>query len=123
MFFTFIPSANSEYERFFSTDRTVIKVPIDDLFDEECLSCNGRQILQGLKDEINSKNIILECSVNRKSKYDSDWELANIYAYKTALYLIQCCGIKPSDITYIGYGSMSKFDNNPNRIEITILDK
>ena len=114
------PYAYSKYEKNFSISGTVIKIPIDDLFEDECLSCGGKRILFELKDELGGGKIFLECSVNRKSIYNSDWELANIYAYKTALYLIQCCGIKPSDITYIGCGSMSKFDKEPNRIEITL---
>ena len=80
----------------------VITVLIDDLFKDECLTDKGKQILFNINDIIGNNDVFIECAVIKKLNYNSNWEAANIYAYKTVKFLIQCCGIKPEKITYIG---------------------
>ncbi|MCM1264840.1 MAG: hypothetical protein NC200_01455 [Candidatus Gastranaerophilales bacterium] len=98
----------------------VTSIPIDNLFVGECLSCNGKQILLELKDKFGENNIFIECSTNRKYCYNASWELADIYAYNVVIFLIKS-GMNPQKITYIGYGSMSVADKEPNRIVFSIL--
>ena len=126
IFVVSIPEAKcaSRYEQgisvFKSLDGTVIKVSIDDLFEGECLSEEGKRILLSIKDRIDDNKVIVECFTNRRLNYNASWELADIYAYKAVVFLIRCCGINPQKITYVGYGDMSRFDEEPNRLEFNI---
>ncbi|MCD8377308.1 MAG: hypothetical protein LUB59_00810 [Candidatus Gastranaerophilales bacterium] len=117
-------SESREFSQSISIDKTmyeeVIKIPIDDLFTEEYLNSGGKERLDNLKDKMSGKKIFVECSANRKLKYRACWELANIYVYKVVKYLIICCDVPPEKITYIGYGTASKPDKEPNRIELTL---
>lgn len=103
-----------------SLNNFMFSVPIDSLFTGECLSCSGQKILLDIKDKLGDNEVFIECSTNRKLCYNASWELADIYAYQVVIFLIKS-GMNPRKITYIGYGSMSVADKEPNRIVFSII--
>jgi len=102
-------------------EENIVIIKLDDLFSGECLSAEGKEILFELKNKIREDKVFIECYTNRKGGYCAEWELADIYAYKIARFLILCCKIKAEKINYIGYGNISGYNSESNRVEFNLL--
>ena len=115
--------ASTSFKGFLLNENSVVVYPIDDLFEGVCLSEVGKQKMENLKDKFDDKTIFVECYTNEVGDYKSSWELALIYSYNLTLYLIKNCEIKAENITYIGYGFSSRYENLSNVIVFYVYDK
>ena len=112
------------YEQYLSVEKTIngfnMTVPIDALFEGRCLSCSGQKLLLDIKEKISYNYVFIECYTDRKLFYNASWELADVYAYDVVIFLIKS-GINPRKLTYIGYGNMSVYSDEPNRIVFNVI--